>query len=240
MRRWWKAVAGLVLAALGYLRGFIDLVGEAQTVSDLPVLKWFVHPLFSLAAIGGACVFAAWVYYDLRLKRGQAGFVGTPGSKRRYRNQAIIGAALALTTLVVAPLLYGHYRRSGDKPTLAVQQQEIVSVAPEQKPESKISPSETGKDAANKSARESKAVATAPKPAKPIVPFISLSNSGSGISVQQVTTGPNSSIGPVTINSKPLPLVLLPLQVEAIAAQLQSFSGQTVQCRCCECFRGNG
>lgn len=69
-------------------------------------------------------------------------------------------------------------------------------------------------------------------PSKPTFPppSVSQSNSG-GINVQQATTGENSPIvnSPITVNSKPSPLVLLPHQLKAIKSALEPFRGQAMR-----------
>jgi hypothetical protein len=45
-----RALAAVLLFILSVIRGIVDVVGEAQTVSGLPILKWLIDPAFSLVA----------------------------------------------------------------------------------------------------------------------------------------------------------------------------------------------
>jgi hypothetical protein len=111
MRKWWKFVGATLLGLLAAVRGIVDAIGELQTVNDLPIAKWLIHPYFSLAAFTGATVLSAFFYFDYRVRKEQAGFVGNPRNRNRYRRQAITGASLLILLLVISPLIYGHYRR---------------------------------------------------------------------------------------------------------------------------------
>ena len=110
MRKWWKIGGAALLIPLGAIRGIVDAIGEVQTVNDLPIVKWLIHPYFSLGAFTGATILGAWAWYDYRIKKEPAGFVGTPENKRRYQLQAICAAVSAIILVVAVPIVYGHYR----------------------------------------------------------------------------------------------------------------------------------
>jgi hypothetical protein len=108
-RFWWPVLFFLLGAAIKV----IDLIGEAQTVSDFPILKILVNPAFSTLLLFAGICGGSLVYYDLLLKKEPSGFAGVPGkNKKRYRNQAIAGAVVVILLLVVCPLVYRHYKSS--------------------------------------------------------------------------------------------------------------------------------
>lgn len=53
------------------------------------------------------------MYYDIRIRKGPTGFAAIPSNKKKYRSQAICGAAIAITVFVGCPLVYGYYRHRG-------------------------------------------------------------------------------------------------------------------------------
>jgi hypothetical protein len=112
VRKWWKSAVAIFLTVLGPVRWIVDTIGRAQTVSDLPFVKYLLHPYFPPMAFTAAVLFGAWAYYDLRMKKEHAGFIGTPENKNRYRKQAISGAVVVLAVIVVAPLIYGRFHRT--------------------------------------------------------------------------------------------------------------------------------
>jgi hypothetical protein len=123
VRKWWKTGLTIALALLVPVRWVLDNIGRAQTVSDLPLLKYLLHPYFPPAAFTGCILVGTWAYYELRMKKEQAGFMGMPQNKSRYQHQAILGGATALAVFIIAPLIYGHYRRnskSTETPAVAV------------------------------------------------------------------------------------------------------------------------
>ncbi len=103
--------AAVLFLLLGNIKWIVDTIGEVQTVSELPIIKYILYPAFSPVAFSIAILFIGWAYYDIRWRKEQAGFAAIPENKRRYRNQAIIGASIVLVLFVVAPLGYGYYRR---------------------------------------------------------------------------------------------------------------------------------
>jgi hypothetical protein len=121
MRKRWKIPGAISLLVLGYVRGLVDVIGEVQTVNELPILKWVIHPYFSFAATSAAIILGAWAYYDIRVKKAHAGFIGAPENKRSYKKQAIVGAIILLVVFTVAPLFYGYLRSNslpkGTSPT---------------------------------------------------------------------------------------------------------------------------
>jgi hypothetical protein len=106
-----KVAGAIFLVPLGAIRGIVDRIGEVQTVNDLPVIKWLIHPYFSLAAFSGAVWRGGWAYYDFRIKKEQAGFLIVPEKKNRYRRQAIIWILSALVLFIILALIYGHFHR---------------------------------------------------------------------------------------------------------------------------------
>lgn len=115
MRKWWKVGGSVLFVLLGVIRGIVDAIGEVQTASDLPVQKWLMGRYFPLAAFAAATLLGAWAYYDYRIKKEPAGFVGTPENKRRFRKQGIVGALAVLAVCVFTPLIYSHYRHAASK-----------------------------------------------------------------------------------------------------------------------------
>jgi hypothetical protein len=122
VRKWWKVVGGVLFVLLGVIRGIVDAIGEVQTASDLPVLKWVMGRYFPLAAFAAATLLGSWAYYDYRIKKEPAGFVGTPENKRRFRTQAIVGALAVLAVCVFTPLIYSHYRHAASAETSSASQ----------------------------------------------------------------------------------------------------------------------
>jgi hypothetical protein len=111
MRRFARLLWVLILLILGALRQIIDVIGEAQTVASLPVLKWVISPWFSFAFFTMAVLVMARSYYVERIRKEPAGFAAVPYAKNEYRNQAIVGAGVVILLFVLAPIVYGHYRR---------------------------------------------------------------------------------------------------------------------------------
>jgi hypothetical protein len=111
MRKWRKAIAGILLVLLSTLKWIVDQIGRAQTVSDLPVMNWLLHPWFPPIGFTCAAILICWGYYDIKIKKEKAGFVAIPENKKRYRKQAIALAGLSIFVVVMLPLTYGVYRR---------------------------------------------------------------------------------------------------------------------------------
>lgn len=111
MRKYSKPLVAALLFLLSVLRWILDQMGRAQTVKDLPIIAWILSPYFSPMAFTIAVIIGFWAYYDIRLKKEPAGFAAIPKNKRRYRIQAIAGAAIVLVLFIVIPLGYGYYHR---------------------------------------------------------------------------------------------------------------------------------
>jgi hypothetical protein len=105
-----KPVVTAILLLLTPIQWILDIVGRVQTVRDLPI-RWVLHPLFPPIAFCLAVLIGAWAYFDFRIKKEPAGFANSPENKRRYATQAILGSAVVITAIIVAPLIYGHYYR---------------------------------------------------------------------------------------------------------------------------------
>jgi hypothetical protein len=110
MRRYWKGVVGFILLPLSNLGWILDQVGRAQTVRDLPLLSWILSPYFSPIAFLGASILIARAYYEIRIKKEQAGFQAVPKNKSTYRIQAISGVTIFAALFIGLPLAYRYYR----------------------------------------------------------------------------------------------------------------------------------
>lgn len=116
MRRWWKAIAAVLFLLLGWLRGLIEVIGDAQTVSDLPIyLKWLISPYVSLSAIGAGAVFIGWLYYDHKIRRGSAGFLSDPQDRKGYLIKATIAVACVMVVFIGIPIAIGHWKHKSDQ-----------------------------------------------------------------------------------------------------------------------------
>jgi hypothetical protein len=133
VRRFKKLAGAGFIALLSHAKWALDQFSTAQTLREIPVVKWIFHPWFSPIAFSGAVVLFAWGYYDLRTRKEQAGFAVRPESKSTYRKQAILGAILCLFLFVAVPLLYGHYHRPKQNQQLPVSTPPIaLKVEPQQ------------------------------------------------------------------------------------------------------------
>ncbi len=111
MRRYWKALVAVLFFPFSIIKWILDQVGRAQTVRDIPILAWILSPYFSPVVFSVAVIMGFWAWYDVRVKKDQAGFLAVTGNKRRFKKQAVFGVAITLFLFIVTPLGYGYYHR---------------------------------------------------------------------------------------------------------------------------------
>jgi hypothetical protein len=141
--RRYRVPVAIAMSVLWVIRSILEFIGDLQTVSALPILKWIVSPVFSLGAFAAGAMLFAWAWYDYKVKKEPAGFSGIDGNKERYRNRAIVGAVVVIALFVGCPLVYGYYHRH----KVTVQQPAPV---PSQPPATSSTPPITSSEGAKK------------------------------------------------------------------------------------------
>src|SRR5579862_5548906 len=105
MRRDWKLLATMASLPLGSIGWILDQIGRAQTVKDLPIIKWALSPVFPPIVFSVGVVFYAWHWIELKTRRQDAGFRLDASERKTAKRRAILAATLAILIIVVAPLL---------------------------------------------------------------------------------------------------------------------------------------
>ena len=111
MRRYWKPIAGITLFIFGIARWIIDIIGKAQVVSDLPIVRWILHPYFPPVAFVLASVLVGWGYYDIAVRKHPAGFIGEPERRDRLVWKSVAWVGLVILGFVGGPLAYSRWHR---------------------------------------------------------------------------------------------------------------------------------